>query len=195
MIGHLIARAAPLLLQVQTPQPDPGQMTADQQFQIAMEALKHGPEGYVDSFTGVLALLVPFAFLALIFGIVWLKYRQKQIQVRAQAEFHKQLLDKFGSGREFSEFLESQGSRQFLDAMWAQSPGRHGQVLATMRSGIVMTALGLGMLVLSGWTRGMRFPGVIMLALGAGFLISAAISHRLSKRWEEKPPAETAPES
>jgi len=147
----------------------------------------------------VLALLVPFALFALVFGLVWLKYRQKQAQVRAQAEFHKQLLEKFGSGREFSEFLESKGSRQFLDAMWSQTPGRHGQVLATMRNGIVMTALGLGMLALS-WTNasieeftasGFRIPGVLVLALGIGFLLSSAISHRLAKRWEEKQETET----
>jgi hypothetical protein len=127
----------------------------------------------------------------LVFGIFWLKYRQRAAQTQAQAEFHKQLLDKFGSGREFSEFLESKGSRQFLDAMWSQAPGRHGQVLATMRNGIVLSTLGLGMLGLSRWTRGVADPqmtvfGGLALALGAGFLISAAISHRLSKRWEEK---------
>jgi len=204
MIGSWVGTAAMSLLLLQAPQtaaPQTGsdRMTPDQEFQIAMEALKHGPEGILGGLTGVLALLVPFALFALIFGIVWLAYRNRQAKVRAQAEFHKQLLDKFGSGREFSEFLESKGSRQFLDAMWAQNPGRHGQVLATMRNGVVMTALGLGMLALS-WTNasieeftasGFRIPGVLVLALGIGFLLSSAISHRLSKRWEEKPEAET----
>jgi hypothetical protein len=196
MIGQLVvAKGMPLLLQA--PQTGPDQLTPEQRLQMMRESMAwmerlDAAEGPI---TSILALLVPFALFALIFGIIWLAYRNRQAKIRAQAEFNKQLLDKFGSGREFSEFLESKGSQRFLDAMWSQGPGRHGQVLATLRTGIVMTALGLGFLVLSWWTRGMRFPGVIVLALGAGFLISAAISHRLSKRWEEKAASEVPPGS
>ena len=186
MIGNLVVTAAmPLLLQA--PQTGPGRMTPEQEFQIAMEALKSSPrEGTV----AILALLVPFALFTMIFGIVWLWYRHRQAKIRAQAEFHRQLLEKFGSGREFVDFLESKGSQRFLEEMWSQGTGPH-RALDTMRNGIIMSALGLGMLVLSWWTRGMRVPGVIVLALGAGFLISAVISHRLAKRWGEKQETET----
>lgn len=190
MIGQMIAaKAMPLLLQA--PQTGPGQMTPDQQFQIAMEALERAPEGILGGLTGVLALLVPFAFFAMVFGIVWLWYRHRQAKMRAQAEFHRQLLEKFGSGREFADFLESKGSQRFLEELWSQRTGPH-RVLDTMRSGIIMSSLGLGMLVLSWWTRGFRVLGILALALGIGFLISSAISHRLSKeKAQAEPPRVT----
>jgi hypothetical protein len=196
MIGNWIGTAAMSLLllqapQIEPPQPGSGRMTPDQEFQIAMEALKRGP---AQGLTGVLGVLVPFALFAVIFGIVWLAYRNRQAKMHAQAEFHKQLLEKFGSGREFAEFLESKGSQRFLDAMWSQRSAGNDRILGTMRNGIVMTALGIGTLALSWATEdGLRIPGVLVLALGAGFLISAAVSHRLSKRWEQKPDAEPPP--
>jgi hypothetical protein len=159
-------------------------MTPDQQFQIAMEALRRGG-ATAGGVTGILALLVPFALFAMVFGILWLAFRRKQEQMQAQAVFHKQLLDKFSSGKEFSEFLESQGGRQFLKTLWSQGQSGVDRVLRPMRAGIVMTVVGLALLALS-WSRGqagIRFPGVLVLALGIGFLMSAAVSHRLSRRW------------
>lgn len=180
MIGHLTHAA----LLLQAAQPNPNGMTPDQQFQIAMEAIRRGgfSPGRVPS---ILALLVPFAFFALVFGILWLAFRRRQAQIQEQAVFHKQLLDKFGSGKEFSEFLESKGGQRFLETMWTQSQNSVDRVLRAVRVGVVMTVVGLALLGLS-WTgdqAGIRFPGVLVLALGAGFLISAAISHHLSRRW------------
>jgi hypothetical protein len=187
MIGQLVvAKAMPLLLQVTQGNAD--RMTPDQQFQIAMESLRRGFG------PGTLALLVPFALFGMILGIVWLKYRQRQAQIRVQAEVHKHLLDKFGSGREFAEFLGTQRSQQFLDALWSQRPGPYDYILRTIRTGVVMTVLGFGMLALSwmdGGQGGLRVPAVIVLALGVGFLLSAAISHRLSKQWEQKASTES----
>ena len=189
MIGHLIvASVMPLLFQAPQ-QSGPSQMTPDQQFQIAMEALRSpaatGPHV-------ILGVLVPFALFAMVFGIFWLRYRQRQAQIRAQADFHKQLLDKFGSGQEFAEFLDGKGSQRFLEELWSQRPGNNERVLGTMRNGVVLTTLGLGMLVLS-WTylEQFRVFGVLALALGVGFLIAAAISHRLSRQWEQRARAET----
>jgi hypothetical protein len=165
-------------------------MTPDQQYQIAMEALKRGPEGVLGGLTGVLALLVPFTLFAMVFGIVWLKYRHRQEQIHVQSELYKQLLEKFGSGKEFTEFLETQGGQRFLEQMWSHSAG-NDRIWNTMRNGIVLSTLGLGMLGLSRWTRGVADPqmtvfGGLALALGIGFLISSAVSRRLSRERGQK---------
>jgi hypothetical protein len=189
MLGQLIGTwFVPLLFQA--PQTDPGDLTSDQITQITLEALKR--PGSVAN--GFLAMLVPFAFFATIIVIFWLLIRQRQSRIQARAEFHKELLDKFSSGREFAEFLESRGSQRFLEELWSRSVGPRDRVLTAMRNGIVLAVLGLGMLALSLTRRGFIVPAVLVLALGAGFLISTAISYRLSKQWDQnqKPDRENA---
>jgi hypothetical protein len=151
--------------------------TADQlRQQVALEAVKHQYGA---------GLLVPLGFFALIFAILWLASRKRHAQIQAQAEFHKQLLDKFGSGREFSEFLVSEGSQRFLDELWSQGAGTKQRLLISMRNGIVSAALGLGLLGLTFTHRELLIPAVLLLALGVGFLVATAISYRLTKQWGE----------
>lgn len=174
MMLAMIAAKLPLLLQAVPTNPD--QMTVEQfNRQIALEAMRKGPPGGA-------GILVPIALFAMILVIVWLGTRRRQAEIRARAEFHKQLLDKFGSGREFSEFLESKGSQRFLNELWSQGAGQTNRVLRAMQNGIVLTMLGLGFLALSHMRRGFVTPGVLVLALGIGFLLSAVIAHQLSKK-------------
>lgn len=172
------ARFVSLLLQAQ---PNLGGLTPEQIQQIALEALRRP----VNPATEILALLVPFAFFATIVVISWLLLRHRQTRMRARAEFHKQLLDKFSSGREFAEFLESRGSQRFLEELWSQSMGPKDRILNAMRNGIVLAVLGLGLLGLSLTRSGFLVPAVLALALGVGFLVSTAVSHRLSKQWDQ----------
>jgi hypothetical protein len=186
MLAHVAStQFASLLLQAQQ---SAGELSADQKTQIALEALRR-PGG---SANGVLALLVPFAFFAAVVLIIWLLLRQRQARNQVRVEFHKQLLDKFSSGREFADFLESKGSQRFLEELWSQKMGPKEQILRSMRNGIVLAVFGLGMLVVSWKAKGLVIPGVLILALGVGFLISTAISHRLSKKWEQESGSEHA---
>src|SRR5712691_3944796 len=163
MLAHLAGvKFASLLLQAQ---PNAGELSPEQQTQIALEAVKqHG--------NGVLALLIPFAFFVAVVLIIWLLLRQRQARIQVRAEFHKQLLDKFSSGREFADFLESKGSQRFLEELWSQKMGPKEQILRSMRNGIVLAVFGFGMLALSWRTKGLLVPAVLILALGFGFLIS-----------------------
>ena len=177
MMANLLlvgARALPFILQAV--EPSPGSMTREQfNQQIALEAVRHNPA------TGVTGVLVPLALFGMILAIVWLGTRQKQARLRIKAEFNKQLLDKFGSGREFAEFLESPGSQRFLEELWTKSADpKEG----SLRNGIVLTMLGLALAGLSLMKRGLLIPGVIALARGVGYLISTAISYRLEKSRE-----------
>jgi hypothetical protein len=183
MIASLvIAKAMPLLLQVEPLNSE--QLTQDQKFQIAMEAIKRGGAGG----QGVLALLVPFGLFAMVLGIVWLSYRNRQAQMQTQAAFQKQLLEKFSSGQEFSQFLESPGGQQYMRSMWSQNRWAQGRALRGLRAGVICTLMGLAFLALSVVRHrpGEIDPGILLLALGIGFLISAAVSRRLAERWKDQ---------
>ena len=174
MIASLIligTKIAPFLLQ--TAQTLPNSQPPDQfDQQIALEAVRHGP---MNVLTGI---LVPLGLFAMIFGIIWLRWRQQQALNQTRAEFHKQLLDKFASGRDFAEFLESKGSQRFLEEMWAQGAQSKEK---SLRNGIVLAMVGLSMLGLTWVEKDFLIPGVLILAGGAGCLLSSAISRRLSK--------------
>ena len=135
-------------------------------------------------FHGVLALLTPFGFFALIALVIWLIYRNSQAKTRARMEFHTQLLGKFTSGSEFAAFFGSKGGQRLLEGLWSQQMNAKERILRAMRAGVVLTVLGLGLLGLSWRTGGFVFLGVLLLALGVGFLISTGISYRLSKKWD-----------
>jgi hypothetical protein len=183
MVGQLIVTKSLALLQQAAP-PDAGALTPEQfRQQIALEAVRNGGHGP----NTAVAILVPLAFFAFIALLVWLGSRRKRAQIEAQAELQKQLLAKFNSGQELSEFLQSEGGQRFLDQLSSPSAGSKGRILQSLRTGIVLAVLGLGVLVLS-LTRaqhGLLVPAVILLALGLGFLLSTAVSYRLTSKWEQ----------
>jgi hypothetical protein len=130
-----------------------------------------------------LQVFIPIAFFAMVVLIVFVIARRRQAELRARAEFQKQILDKFSSGKEFAEFLGTEGSQRFLATVSAQTLGPRYRVLRTMRNGITLAVLGLGFLLLTPLRHGFVVPGVLLLALGAGLLISAAASYHFSKKW------------
>jgi|HubBroStandDraft_2_1064218.scaffolds.fasta_scaffold24001_2 hypothetical protein len=173
MIGKTLAAmaGAPFALLLQTSQDSSSGMTPDQQFEIAREAVRRGPNSAVE-------VVVPIAFFAMIVLIVWLATRRRQAQIRAQAEVRKQLIEKFGSGQELAAFLESDGGRQFFGNMQARTAGR----LRFLPGGVITTMLGLAFLGLTPMHRNYIVPGVLALAVGLGLLISAAIAHKLAPK-------------
>lgn len=169
MVGQWMVMAAkPAVLLLQNTQDFPG-LTPDQQFEIAREAVRHGPDSAV-------AYVVPLAFFAMIVLIVWFGTRRRQAQIQAQAEIRKQLIDKFGSVQELATFLESEGGRQFFGEMKSQAR----DPLRFLPAGVVTTMVGLGFLGLTLRQKYLIVPGVILLAIGLGLLISAAIAYKLA---------------
>ncbi len=132
-------------------------------------------------------MLVPLAFFATVILMFWLVMRKRQAAAKAREEFNKQLLDKFSSGREFGEFLESDGGKEFLAGLQTQTQGRAAmdQVLRGVRTGILTTTIGLGLLGVAILRHALVVPGVITVAVGVGFLLSAAITKRLSNQWRQ----------
>ena len=128
--------------------------------------------------------LIPFAGIAMIVIIVWLGAREKQARVKARTELHKHLLDKFGSGTELAQFLDTEGGRRMVEDLGTDRVSPKERALKLMVAGIVLTCLGAGFLVLMYKTSALVIPGGILLALGIGFLIAAFVTLRLSKSWE-----------
>ena len=133
----------------------------------------------------VLALMVPFAGIAMIVAIVWIKTREEQAKAQARAELHKHLLDRFGSGTELAQFLETEGGKQLIESL-GKGEGPKERALKLMIMGAVSTCLGVAFLVLTYFEPDLVFPGGILLAIGIGLLTGAVVLLRLSKRWEEE---------
>jgi cyanate permease len=172
MFGQMMTMVAtPLsLLVLQTAQADSDQMTPDQKFEIAREAIRHGHgQGFED-------VLVPLAFFAAVVMIVWLANRRKQVQAQSLAEVRKQVLAKFESAQELAAFMDSKGGQQFLGVAEHRSGGQ----MRCLPAGLVTTMLGLAFLGLTIVQKHFIIPAALLLAVGIGLLLSAAIAHKLA---------------
>jgi hypothetical protein len=170
MVGQMMVMAAkPVAFLLQNARDYSNDLTPDQQFEIAREAVRHGPDSAV-------AYLVPLGLFAMIVLVVWLGTRRRQAQIKAQTEVRKQLIDKFGSVPEFTAFLDSKGGRDFFGAVHSHV----GDPLRFLPGGLVTTMLGLAFLGLTLMRRNFIIPAVLLLAMGLGLLISTAIAYKLA---------------
>ncbi len=122
---------------------------------------------------------------------------------RVQSEVHNKLLDRFASNEDLLAYVKTNAGRQFLES--APIPleagprpvaAPIGRVLWSVQAGVVLTAFGFGMKLVS-WSvekdiaQPLSALGVLAVALGLGFIIAGAVSYSLSRKlglWH--PPAE-----
>lgn len=144
----------------------------------------------------VAVTIVLVAFMTGLYFIVAAGFsgRKASALIRARADLQTKLLDRLGSGREVVEFCQTEGGKQFMEALSMgsiDSPASKGspteRILGSIQKGIILTLLGLGFLILA-WKYHRDDPGdvftvigVVGLSLGIGFLLSAGVSYRLSK--------------
>jgi len=128
--------------------------------------------------------------LAVLATVGWVFYLaadtiKRQRRMKAQAELHGRLLDKFGSAREVVEFLQTPGGARLVDGFSTDREEPASGVLRSTHRGIILVIVAIGCLGLTMVYGRDNNPllviGVILLCLGVGFLLSAAISHRLSR--------------
>ncbi|MFA6957583.1 MAG: hypothetical protein WC538_17055 [Thermoanaerobaculia bacterium] len=135
------------------------------------------------------ALLVPIFAIVFSFGFaafaVAIGAKTKQKRWEALASVQNRMLERFGSAQEFTEFLKTPEGRSYmLVAVEKGEGGQPARILASIRWGVVMAALGIGFLALSAAVdNDFVVPGVLMLSLGVGFLASSLISSRLARSW------------
>jgi type II secretory pathway component PulF len=136
-------------------------------------------------------LMIMLVLLAVLATVGWVIYlaadtSKRQRRMKAQAELHGRLLDKFGSAREVVEFLQTPGGAQFVESISSDREEPASGILRSTHRGIILMIVAAGFLFLNWYYRDSRdnpllVIGVILLCLGLGFLLSAAVSHRLSR--------------
>jgi len=133
---------------------------------------------------------VMVVLLALFATIGWVIYlvaetTKRQRRLKAQTELHGRLLDKFSSAREVVEFLQTPGGAQFVDSYSSEREEPVNGILRSTHRGIILVVVGTGCLGLikayGSENNPLLVMGVILFCLGVGFLLSAAVSHRLSR--------------
>jgi hypothetical protein len=120
--------------------------------------------------------------------VVWVIVdgRRRRERLKVFTEFHGRLLERIGSAREFGEFLETDGGRNFLDSLSIEHGGPKLGIVRSVHTGVILTVLGLGLLIVSitllynEAEQGFRIAGVIVLSLGIGFLGAAVASYRVT---------------
>ena len=156
----------------------------------------------LDLIQGTLAGLAGLTAFAIVLStLIWLikttiEQRRWSRLSKIQAEVHSKLMDRFSSNDELMTYVQTPSGRRFLES--GPSPLQESaspravaapftRILWSVQIGIVMLALALGLLFVSGNTveEAKQFFfifGCLALALGAGFTVSAAASYVLSRK-------------
>ena len=130
--------------------------------------------------------LIPIAMFAMIVAIVWVGSSARLQSARIHAETVGRLIDKLGSSQEAMAYLESESGQKLLEALTARPGNPYGRILGAAATGVVLSAVGVGLLILGATAVGdptATGGGIVVLALGLGFLLAATLSYKLSKSW------------
>ncbi len=106
-------------------------------------------------------------------------------RARRRSDLQMRLLDRFGSAPELLAYLESEEGRRLRDAITGRRFQAFRQVLGAIQLGLVLVALGGGLL----WAGVRNGDGDLMtaaavcLSVGAGLLLAAVVSKQLLVRW------------
>lgn len=134
----------------------------------------------------IMPLFVSLGFFAMVGYIVWLGTNAKNRRTQAQVEVQTKLIDRFGTAKEFIDFLQSPAGRQFVTGVEVTSNlYARDRIVSGFGKGIVLSLLGMGFLAI--WifddNRGFIYPGFILLGLGVGFFLSTLLTIKLSKSY------------
>ena len=129
----------------------------------------------MDDVVAGLAIIGPFVVIIL---VVWFVIRNSMNQRRIRAELQKEVLAKFSSGQELSEFLHTDAGKRLMGEPPASRWGSKGRVITLAVSGMI--AVGAG----AGFYFGGQDAEAVALFTGVGLalLASSAVSYWLAKK-------------
>lgn len=126
-------------------------------------------------------------YLAFIVGIVWLVMYYKLQKSQRQVDERLRVLERFSSGAELTDFLNSPAGGRLLDILSGSRPEPRRAAVWAVSVGTILLMLGVGFLLLDfvevlGEPDVFLIPGMILASSGLGVLLSALISVRLARR-------------
>jgi hypothetical protein len=135
-------------------------------------------------------IVVPFFVMVTMGWLGWVIFSsiRRYLLAKIQSGVQMRLLEKVDSSQTLLAYAETESGRRFLDSLrfeQAEPTMPFRRILSGVQSGIVLTAFGVGMLVLhsSGVAPEREFTifGGLALALGIGFGVAAGASYVLSR--------------
>jgi hypothetical protein len=112
---------------------------------------------------------------------------QRRQRLNLSADFNRQLLDRIGSVKDFSDFVQTEAGTKFMRRLTTAEPSTSPQqrILSAVQIGIVLFSLGSGLLGLTRLTTianrdELTLIGTIALSLGIGFVLSSGVLYRLA---------------
>jgi hypothetical protein len=125
-------------------------------------------------------MLVAWGFLGSCIYVVAAAIRRRQ-----QNEMQKHMLEKFSSAQDFAAFVQSPAGQKYVMSFTDAVTSPRNSILNTIRTGIVLIALGAGAATGSLGPQANYFlhtAANILIFVGLGFLVSALISYFLAKK-------------
>lgn len=123
--------------------------------------------------------------MAFVSFVLWLAVAFMRDRARQRAELQRGVVDRFASAPEFVSFLETEPGRRFQASLVGRPLLPLTRVLGGVVTGIVLVALGAGLVV--AWLvledRDLVVAAAVAASVGIGFLVGALVSHRLCVRW------------
>jgi hypothetical protein len=135
-------------------------------------------------------IVVPFFVMATIGWLAWLIFSsiRRYLLAKMQSGVQIRLLEKVDSSQTLLAYVESESGRRFLESLRIEQgePAMpYRRILSGAQTGIILSAFGVGMLVLhsTGVAPDSEFTifGGLALALGIGFALASAASYLLSR--------------
>jgi hypothetical protein len=135
-------------------------------------------------------ILVPFFVFATMGWIAWVIFSsiRRYLLAKMQSGVQMKLLEKVDSSQALLAYAETESGRRFLESLRVEQmePAMpYGRILSGAQSGVVLSAFGIGMLLLhsTGVATEREFTifGGLALALGIGFVLASAVSYVLSR--------------
>jgi amino acid permease len=127
------------------------------------------------------------SLFSMIAFIVWVGNRTKARVTEMRTAFQTRMIDKFSNAAEFVDFAKTPEGQRLIQG--TTGPTQKTKIFAALRTGIVLSSLGVGLLVLGIIGRfdeaaaAAGIVGTIILSLGLGFLVSAFVSRKLVRAW------------
>jgi hypothetical protein len=140
-----------------------------------------------------------FVFLTVTLTLAWLvktliQQRRWSRQSQVQTEVHSKLMERLTTGEEMIAYAQTPAGKRFLEggpiALDAAAPpvsAPIGRFLWSIQAGLVLSAAGFGMQVVSDQMPIDVAPvasglGILILSIGIGFVLSAIVSFLLSRK-------------